>query len=98
MNDYDELVDMSQVEHIALQSIERIREFANLSASMDAQSSSSRSAIVVPKGEAFSLGRMYQTYRGLDGRSTKEVGVFRSPEYALAFLVGAGHTAAEIHM
>jgi hypothetical protein len=51
VNDYDELVDMSQVEHIALQSIERIRELANLSASMDAESSSSRSAIVVPKGE-----------------------------------------------
>jgi hypothetical protein len=29
---------------------------------------------------------MYQTFRSLDARSTKEVGVFRSLDEALAFL------------
>jgi hypothetical protein len=86
VNGYDELVDMSQVAQIALQSIERVRELAKLSAGMDISSSASRFAIVATTEEAFGLGRMYQTYRGLDDRSTKEVGVFRSLEEALAFL------------
>jgi hypothetical protein len=83
---YDELVDMSHVEHIALPSTERIRELARLSAGMDACSLASRFAIVAPTDLAFGLGRMYATYRSLDDRSTKQVGVFRSQEAALAFL------------
>lgn len=83
---YDELMDMSHVEHIALSSTERVRELARLSARMDARSSASRFAIVAPTDLAFGLGRMYGTYRNLDDRSTKEVGVFRSLDAALAFL------------
>jgi hypothetical protein len=83
---YDELMDMSHVEHIALPSTERVRELARLSAGMDARSSSSRFAIVAPADLAFGLGRMYATYRSLDDRSTKQVSVFRSREAALAFL------------
>ena len=94
VNGYNELVDMSNVVRIALQSIERMRELANLSAGMDARSSASRFAIVAPTGEAFGLGRMYQTYRSMDVRSTKEVGVFRSLEEALEFLGEKGPTAA----
>jgi hypothetical protein len=86
VNGYDELVDMSQVDHIDLKSIEGVRELSKLSAGMDSGSTSSRFAIVAPTGEAFGLGRMYQTYRGLDKRSTKEVGVFQSLDEALAFL------------
>jgi hypothetical protein len=83
---YDELMDMSHVEHIALPSTERIRELARLSADMDAPTSTSRFAIVAPTDLAFGLGRMYATYRSLDDRSTKQVSVFRSREAALAFL------------
>jgi hypothetical protein len=61
---------------------------------MDSSSSSSRFAIVAPTGEAFGLGRMYETYRSLDERSTKQVGVFRTLEEALAFLGGSKPTAA----
>ncbi len=95
VNGYNELVDMSQVERIALQSIERVQELAKFSAGMDAGSSASRFAIVAPTGEAFGLGRMYQTYRSLDDRSTKEVGVFRSLDEALAFLSDAGPSGTE---
>ena len=94
LNGYNELVDMSQVERIALQSIERVRELAARSAGMDGDSPPSRFAIVAPTEEAFGLGRMYQTYRSLDERSTKEVGVFRTLEEALAFLDGRKPTAA----
>jgi hypothetical protein len=94
LNGYNELVDMSQVEHIALQSIERVRELATRSAEMDGDSPPSRFAIVAPTGEAFGLGRMYQTYRSLDQRSKKEVGVFRTLEEALAFLKGTQSSTA----
>src|SRR6266853_4481116 len=83
---YDELVDMTQVEHIALPSAERVRELAKLSAAMDPRSSHSRFAIVAPTEFAFGLGRMYEAYRNLDDRSTKTVSVFRTLDEALTFL------------
>ena len=83
---YDELMDMTDVEHIRLQSMDRVQQLAKVSAGMDAPSSASKFAIVAPDDVAFGLGRMYQTYRSLDKRSTKEVGVFRSWEEALTFL------------
>jgi len=86
---------MSQVERIALQSIERVRELAARSAGMDGDSPPSRFAIVAPTEEAFGLGRMYQTYRSLDERSTKQVGVFRTMEEAMAFLAEKGQSATE---
>lgn len=83
---YSELVDMSQVDSIDLPSVDRVRELARLSAGMDSRSSASRFAIIAPTEIAFGLGRMYEAYRNLDDRSTKEVGVFRSRQEALAFL------------
>jgi hypothetical protein len=53
---------------------------------MDDKNTKSRFAIVAPADVAFGLGRMYQAYRTLDRRSTKEVGVFRTMREALAFL------------
>jgi hypothetical protein len=83
---YDELMDMTQVEDIALPSTQRVRELARLSAEMDARSTTSRFAIVAPSEFAFGLGRLYEIFRSLDDRSTKQVGVFRSLDEALAFL------------
>ena len=83
---YNELVDMSQVDSIDLPSVDRVRELANLSAGMDNRSSAARFAIVASTQIAFGLGRMYEAYRNLDDRSTKEVGVFRSRDEALTFL------------
>ena len=87
---YDELVDMSEVEHIALPSVDRVRQLASLSAGMDAPSSPSKLAIIAPQDVAFGLGRMYATYRQMDARSRKHVGVFRSRKEALAFLGADG--------
>jgi hypothetical protein len=83
---YDELVDMSEVEHIALQSVDRVRQLASLSASMDAASLTSKLAIIAPQDDAYGLGRMYAAHRELDTRSRKRVEVFRSAKEALAFL------------
>jgi hypothetical protein len=83
---YDELVDMTQVEEIALPSTERVRALASLSASMDDSSKTSRFAIVAPTEFAFGLGRLYEILRSLDNRRTKDIRVLRSLDEAKAFL------------
>jgi hypothetical protein len=83
---YDELIDMSHVTEIALPSADRVRDLASLAAGMDATRGNSKFAIFAPGDLAFALGRMFQTTRGLDPRSTTEVGVFRTMGEALAFL------------
>ena len=83
---YDELVDMSEVEHIALPSVDRVRQLASLSADMDTPSLASKLAIIAPQNVAFGLGRMYATYRQMEARSRKHVEVFRSRREALAVL------------
>jgi len=83
---YNELVDMTRVERIALPSADRVKDLANLASGMDDPNSKSRMAVVAPDNLAFGLGRMFQAYRELDRRSTKQVGIFRTMEEALAFL------------
>src|SRR5262249_8448911 len=73
---YDEVMDMTGVEQIVVPSADRVRELAKLSANMDA-AMNSKFAIVAPATLAYGLGRMFQTYRAMETRSTKEVGVFR---------------------
>jgi hypothetical protein len=83
---YAELIDMSAVRDVALPHVARVRELASLSAGMDDRASASKLAIVAPNDLAFGLGRMYEAYRDLEAKSTKQVGVFRSLAEALAFL------------
>jgi hypothetical protein len=88
---FDELVDMTEVQHIALPSTGRVRDLAWLAALMDAPVKTSKFAIVAPTDVAFGLGRMYEAYRGSEPRSTKSVGVFRTMKEALEFL-GSPHS------
>ncbi len=83
---YDELVDLSDIDRIDSPSTAEVRNLATLSASMDPRGSRSKLAIVARDDFAFALGRMYETYRGLDPRSTKEARVFRTVTEALAYL------------
>lgn len=83
---YNELLDMREVAEIDLRSIDNMRALAELSASMDVPATSSKFAIVATSDEAFGLGRMYETYRRLEGKSTKQVGVFRTLTEAYAYL------------
>jgi hypothetical protein len=82
---YDELVDLSAVEQIALPSSDRVRDLAWFSATMDTPRES-KFAIVAPSDYAFGLGRMLEAYRRSEPHSTKKVGVFRTIAEALAFL------------
>jgi hypothetical protein len=83
---YDEFVDMSRVAEIAVPSVDRVRQLAALSAGMDAPDTASKFAVLAPQDVAYGLGRMFQAYRELNPRGTKEVGVFRTRAEALAFL------------
>lgn len=87
---YAELVDLSEIERIDLASIERVRELAELAAAMDKDAGQSKLAILAPRDFAFGLGRMYESYRELQGSGTKEVEVFRTLPEAMAFLGVAG--------
>ncbi len=89
---YDELIDMTAVEDVAVPSAKRVRELAALSASMDRPSRAehregkSRFAIVAPKDFAHAIGTMYEIFRQMDPSSTKQVAVFRTMSEALGFL------------
>jgi hypothetical protein len=83
---YDELVDMTEVERVALPSAGRIRALAQVSARMDVPGRPCKFAIVAPRVFEYGLGRMYAAYRSLDPRSTKEVKVFRTVSEAMAWL------------
>jgi hypothetical protein len=83
---YDELIDMRDVAQIALPSGHRARELAQTSAAMDDRARPSKLAIIATQEVAFGLGRMYEAYRSLDARSTKQVAVFRDAAEALYFL------------
>ncbi len=83
---YNELVDMTQTKGIVSPSPDRMRELAALSASMDSPPTWTRFAIVAPQDLAFALGELYEAYRRLEPKSTKDVSVFRTLPEALAFL------------
>ncbi|HET7251318.1 MAG TPA: hypothetical protein VFI79_15810, partial [Gemmatimonadales bacterium] len=69
-----------------LPSGDNMRALAELSASMDIPTTHSKFAIIATTDEAFGLSRMYETYRHLEGKSTKQVRVFRSLTEAHAYL------------
>lgn len=85
---YNELVDMSAVKVLAIPmpAKARVLKLAAESAASDPPELPSKFAIVAPDELAFGMGRMYQSYRELDPRSTKQVGVFRTLTEALEFL------------
>src|SRR5262249_30118487 len=83
---FDELMDMTRVTRVELPSADRVRELAKLAAEMDSTTSRSRFAIVASADFAFGIGRMFQAHRHLEENGTKEVGVFRTMQEALAFL------------
>ena len=87
---YDELIDLTHVNEIALPTTDRLRDLATNAASMDATHGNSKLAVVAPGDLTYALGRMFQTTRELDPRSTTDVGIFRTMKEALAFL-GVDH-------
>ena len=91
---FDEIVDVSGVERIEHPPSQQVRETAGLSAAMDS-GQKSRFAIVASEFGAYGLARMYQTYRGLQPKSMKEVAVFRSFEEAWQWIASERRSAPQ---
>jgi hypothetical protein len=90
---FDELADLSHVTGITLPSTDRVGDLVTEAAGKDALRGTNKLAIVAPGDLAYGLGRMFQTRRELDSRSTKIVGVFRTMAEAIVFL-GLDHEPA----
>ena len=83
---YDELVDMTDVQHIEVPSSDRLKELVQLAAGMDLPNTPTKFAIVAPDRLSYDLARFFQVYRQIDPRSTKKVEVFRTMPEALDWL------------
>jgi len=84
--EYDELVDLSEVHHLDVLSLDQLQDLAMLDPRMDSESPPSKLAIIARTNAAFSLGQRYEAYRKPESPETRKIGVFRSPDDALAFL------------
>jgi len=83
---YDEIVDVSAVEHFDYKDSTDVRTLAKLSAQMDWVNKSHKFAIVAANETAYGLARMYQSYRDAQSISLKEVQVFETMEQARMWL------------
>jgi hypothetical protein len=83
---YNELVDLSEVVELVAPRVNKARELADLSASMDDPGKASRFAIVAVTELQFAMGRMYTAWRNSDHRTSKQAQVFRSRPEALDWL------------
>lgn len=83
---FDAVFDLTNVEDIEFQSSDAVRGVAEVAARTDSPDTQARLAIVATADYAFGVSRMYQSYRQMHKRATKEVAVFRSFEEALTWI------------
>ena len=83
---YDELVDVTDVQHISLPSIGRIRDLANLSVQRDDPERVAKFAIVAPGDISYMIARLYKAIRGATTGNTRKIAVFHTLPEALRFL------------
>ena len=83
---YNELIDMSNVEEIVSPTEDKLAELAKISAYMDDRKIATKFAIVASETFAYGMGQLYEAYRNINPRSTKEVRVFRSMKDAMEWL------------
>ena len=83
---YNELVDMTDVREIVAPSNEKIAQLSQFSARMDDRNTPTKFAIVASDTFAYGLAQIYESYRNLNPRSSKNVCVFRSLQEALEWI------------
>jgi len=83
---YDELVDLSEVQEIVMQSIRPLMEAARFAADLDVDSPRAKVAIFAPTDLMFGMGRVYVAHRNMADTATKDVEVFRVLAAAMTFL------------
>ena len=84
---FDELIDFSAVEEMEV-TTEGLEPVAHLAAGMDGVAGNSRFAIVVGDSLSYGLSRMYEAFREMDEKSTRQGMVFQQKEEALTWLDG----------
>ena len=82
---YNEFVDLSNIKGIKINS-SGLRMLADVAANSDTSAIKTKLAIVVKHGLTFGLARMYEIYRNLNPRKSKEIKVFQDRFPALAWL------------
>jgi hypothetical protein len=83
---YDELIDTSQAQEALDFTGAHLQEVATLASSMDLEKRTAKLAIVASNDFYYGLGRMYESYRGLQEGNVKQVAVFRSLKEALEWI------------
>lgn len=82
---FNELVDMSQVEHVEWGSALKVRSIAGGAAEMDSDIPT-KFAIVAVSEITIKLAHMYKAFRETHPRNTRELRVFPTADAALAWL------------
>lgn len=83
---FRELVDTRPVRRIEYESAEKVRELADLAATMDPVGRPTKLAIVATDEFVLNLGRLYSAFRALNPRSSREVRTFTEMGPALKWL------------
>ena len=82
---FDEMIDFSGLQEIEV-TTEGLEAVAHMAAGMDDAAGRSRFAIVVGDSLSYGLSRMYEAFREMDEKSTRQVMIFKQREEALAWL------------
>jgi hypothetical protein len=96
IQEFDELLDMCDVSHVEVKSADRMDDLAAFAASSDHPRQSARFAIIAGDVLKYGLARMYQTYREMNPRSTKVVGVFHTTQEAMEWLQESADSKTKI--
>ena len=83
---YNELVNMNEVTGINGDTINNVKQLAELSSAMDPSIGPSKLAIVATADFHYGMGRMYKVFRESHPGSPKQVQVFRDYEDAMCWL------------
>ena len=92
---YSELVDMNGVTEVLGDTIDNVKQLAELSCAMDPSIGPTRLAIVASTVLHYGMGKMYKLFREADPGCTKEVQVFRASDDAFRWLSAQGRTDAD---
>lgn len=84
--DYDAILDGSAVEDLQDVNLFNLKRLAAVAAAMDVPGQPVKLAIVAPRDLFFGLGRMYESIREGNPRTSRKVGVFHTRAEAESWL------------
>ena len=85
INGFDELIDFRASEQVEV-TTEGLEAVAYLAAGMDEAAGAGRFAIVVGDSLSYGLSRMYEAFRGMEEKSSRQLMIFQCLEDAIEWL------------